>query len=91
MEGTIKQRIYNHKLSFANRNYSFNISLSFWCLKDMKISSTITWEIRKLAPDYNKTSRKCLLCLYEKLAIITYPLQNNLLNKKIRNSIQMQT
>ena len=34
--------------------------------------------------------KKCLLCLHEKLAIITYPSQNTLLNKKITNSFQMQ-
>ena len=39
----------------------------------MNISPTITWEILKVAPAYNKTSRKCLLCLNEKLAIITNP------------------
>ena len=49
--------------------------------KNMNISPTITWEILKLARAYNKTSRKCLLCLHEKLAIITYPSQNTLLNK----------
>ena len=83
-EGTIKQGIYNHKLSFTNWNYSSNTSLSSYIqhLKDMNISPTITWEILKLAPAYNKTSRKCLLCLHEKLAIITYLLQNTLLNKK---------
>ena len=41
----------------------------------------------KLAPAYNKTSRKYLLCLHEKLAIMTVQSQN----KKFRNSIQMQT
>ena len=56
-EGTIKQRIYNHKLSLTNRNYSSNTSLSsyIWHLKDMSISPTITWEILKLATAYNKT------------------------------------
>ena len=34
---------------------------------------------------------KCLLCLHEKLAIITHPSQNTLLNKKIRYIIQMPT
>ena len=82
-EGTIKQRIYNNKLSFSNRNYSTNTSLSthIWHWKDINISPTITWEILKLAPTYIKT-KKCLLCLHEKLAIITHPSQNTLLNKK---------
>ena len=92
-ERTIKQIIDNHKLSFTNRNYSTNTSLSthIWRLKDMNISPTITFEILKLAPADNKISKTCLLCLHEKLAIITHPSQNTLLNKKIRNSIPMQT
>ena len=57
-EGTIKQGIYNRKLSFSNRNYSSNTFLSsyIWRQKDMNISPTITWEILKLASAYNKTS-----------------------------------
>ena len=82
-EGTIKQRIYNHKLSFKNRNYASNTSLSsyIWQLKDANISPTITWEILKQAQAYNKTLKKCLLYLHKKLPI-TYPSQNTLLNKK---------
>ena len=59
MEGTIKQRIYNNKLSFKNRNYSSNTSLFsyIWQLKDTNISPTISWEILKQAPAYNRTSR----------------------------------
>ena len=51
-EGIIKQRIYNHKLSFCDRKYSSNISLSLYPrhLKDTNISPTITWEMLKLAP-----------------------------------------
>ena len=55
----------------------------------MNISPNITWEILKLAPAYSQTY-KCILFLHEKLAIIIHPSQNILLNKKIRNSIQMQ-
>ena len=56
-EGTIKQRIYNHKLSFTNKNYSSNTSLSsyIWHLKDLNISITITREILQLEPAYSKT------------------------------------
>ena len=48
--GTIKKRMYNHKLSFTSRNYSTNTSLSthIWYLKDRNISPTITWEILKI-------------------------------------------
>ena len=56
-DGNIKQGTYNHKLSFTNRNYSTNTSLSThrWHLKGMNISPTITWEILELAPTCSKT------------------------------------
>ena len=83
MEGTIKQRIYNHKLCFTNRNYSTNTSLSthMWHLK--------TWISHPLHLGNTETNtcqqqdiKKYLLCLLKKLTIITHPLQNTLLNKK---------
>ena len=85
MESTIKQRIYNHKLSFKNRIYTSNTSLFsyIWQLKNTNISPTITWGILKQALAYSKTLKICLLCLNEKLAIITFPSQNTLLNKKL--------
>ena len=82
-EGTIKQGIYDHKLSFTNRNYSTNtfLSIHFWHLKDKYITHHHL--------GYTKTStclqqdiKKCLLCLHKKLAIITHPSQNTLLNKQ---------
>ena len=56
-EGTIKQGLYNHKLSFKNRNNASNTSLSsyVWQQKDTDIPPTITREILKQAPAYNKT------------------------------------
>ena len=59
IEGTFRQRAYNHKLSFINRNYSSNTSLSTltWDQKYMIISPTITLEILKLASTYSKTSK----------------------------------
>ena len=75
VEGTIKQTIHNHNLSFKYRNYASNTALSsyIWQRKDKNISPTITWEILKQAPAYNKTSKKCLLCLHEKSAITKHP------------------
>ena len=50
MEGILKPRIYARKLSFSNRSYSTNTSLSthIWHQKDMNISHTISREILKL-------------------------------------------
>ena len=36
----------------------------------------------KTAPTYNPKSKRCLLCLNEKLAIATFPKEKNLLNKR---------
>ena len=41
----------------------------------------ITWRIIKKCPPYNYNSRKCYLCLNEKLEIALYE-GENLLNKK---------
>ena len=86
-EGPIKQRIYNHKLSFKNWNYVSNTFLSsyIWQVKDTNVSPTITWEILKQAPAYNKIFKKYLLSRHEKLAIITYPSQDTLLNKNLKS------
>ena len=54
-----------------------------WNCKD-KIRQTpeISWKIVKSAPAYTNTSKRCVLCQEEKMAIITYPDQAKLLNKR---------
>ena len=85
MERTFKQRTYAHKLLFSNRKYSNNTTLSayIWKLKDRNITPSIIWEVIKSAPVYNKISQRCLLRCQEKVAIITHPLKNTLLNYNI--------
>ena len=85
-EGTWKQRSYQHKHTFNNRKQEHSTSLSkfVWSTKD-KNSNTppkISWSILKHAPAYSNTTKRCMLCLQEKLAIITYPEQHKLLNKR---------
>ena len=41
---------------------------------------TLKWSILKSVPGYWTISKKCLLCLYEKLKIINYPDQEKLLH-----------
>lgn len=83
-EGPFKMRNNNHNLSFNNRKYSNSTTLStyIWQQKDKNITPTISWEILKKAPAYNNITKKCLLCLHEKVAIISHKPQKNLLNKK---------
>ena len=44
--------------------------------------SNLKWSVLKYVPPYSNISKKCLLRLYEKLEIITYQNQKELLNKR---------
>ena len=84
-EGPWKQRSYQHKLSFNNRKYAHSTALSKYVWKNKKNNNQtpeITWSIKKSAPAYTNKSKRCLLCLQEKMAIITFPEQEKLLNQK---------
>ena len=78
-----KQRFYNHKKSFKNKWYSNETTLSkyFWDIKEKynEIPS-LKWSIHKRVPSYFNLSKRCLLCLHEKLEILNYPNQDQLLN-----------
>ena len=82
-EGTFKQRYTQHKLSFRNRNYSNSTELSkhIWTLKDSNTNFTINWSILASAPAYSNKSKRCHLCLTEKLYLIRAKKQS-LLNKR---------
>ena len=83
--GEWKSRYANHKKSFNHRTYSKDTKLSqyVWSLKDKNIQSpTIRWSIIKTAPSYSNTSKKCPLCLNEKLGIIRYKDSMELLNRR---------
>ena len=43
---------------------------------------SLKWSIVKKVPTYSNITKKCLLCLYEKLEIINYPNPQELLNKR---------
>ena len=54
-----------------------------WELTETSNSSpTLAWSISKKVTSYFNISKKCLLCLHEKLEIINYPRPEELLNKK---------
>jgi len=71
-EGTFKQRYTQHKLSFRNRNFSDSTKLSkhIWTLKDSNTNFTINWSILATAPAYSNKTKRCHLCLTEKLYLI---------------------
>ena len=82
-EGTFKQRLSQHKLTFKHRKYTNSTELSkyIWQLRDKKQDYDIKWTIISHARSYSNISKRCDLCLTEKLMIIkANPKQ--LLNKK---------
>ena len=74
-EGEWKQRYYSHTQSFRNARHKSETALSMylWELKE-KTSEIpkLTWSILKIVTEYSNISKRCLLCLHEKLYIATY-------------------
>ena len=60
---------------------STELSKDIWQLKDININFTTKWSIIARARPYNNSSKRCDLCLAEKLYIIKHS-NNNLLNKR---------
>ena len=84
-EGDFKKRFYNHRKSFNNEGSSTDTTVSKYIreLKETSNSSpTLAWSIAEKVPPYSNISKKCLLCLHQKLEIINYPRPEELLNKR---------
>ena len=60
---------------------STELSKYIWQLKDNSVNFNIKWSIIARARPYNNTTKRCDLCLTEKLMIIKFS-SNNLLNKR---------
>jgi len=82
-ETPFKTRYSNHLQSFKNQKYRNATALSkeFWKLKETGANPTISWNIIKRAHSYRSGSKRCNLCLEEKVAILQADPQN-LLNKR---------
>ena len=82
-EPKFKARYGNHKKSFNHRKYMKESELSkeVWKLKGENANYTITWRVIKQYAAYNQNTKRCPLCLNEKLAIIEHD-GKNLLNKR---------
>ena len=77
-------RYRNHVKSFKHKKYAKETTLSkyVWKLKEQGKEPSYTWSIVKSVPKYSNQTKRCPLCLYEKLTIITYENQDELLNKR---------
>ena len=77
-----KKRLGNHILSFNNRQYAkCEIAKEVWRIKDEGGVFNIVWRIIGHAPAYNPTSKRCSLCLSEKL-YIAENINGNLINHR---------
>ena len=95
-EFKFKWRYANHRKSFKNRNYKTGTELpnEVWKLKKQKKNADISWEILGIHQLYDTSTKRCMLCLNEKLAIALHK-EGNMLNKcteiisKCRHSIKV--
>ena len=72
-EGTFKARYTQHQHSFRNENRKTATALSayIWTLKEKNITHHVSWKIARRASTYRCGTRRCDLCLTEKLIIAT--------------------
>ena len=84
-EGDFKKSYHNQTKSFRNKQYTKDASLSefSWEIKGKhQQNPTLKWSIVKRASAYSNITKKCFLCLNEKLEIINYPHPEEFLNKR---------
>ena len=82
-ETAFKLRYANHKKTFNNIKYQTDTELSneYWNIISANKTSSISWEILGTHKSYNQSSKRCLLCLNEKLTIALHG-DDNMLNKR---------
>ena len=82
-EGTFKHRFSQHKATFKRRKYTNSAELSkyIWKLRDSNQDFKIKWTIISRGRPYKNISKRCDLCLMEKLMIITAN-PDRILNKR---------
>ena len=84
-KGEWKIRHRQHKTSFKHESHKNDTRLAshVWEMREkLDETPTLKWSIIKTAPTYNNRSKRCILCLNEKLAIATFSDEMNLLNKR---------
>ena len=71
-EPPFKYRLRNHQQSFRNvaRQSDTNLAKYVWSLKEKNLQWDIKWDIAKQCSPYKCGSRRCGLCLTEKLEIL---------------------
>ena len=80
---TFKERLKEHKKSFNNKKLMNETELSkeIWKIKARGGTPKVKWKILRKAKSYNPQSKRCLLCITEKLAIAEHE-GRDMLNKR---------
>ena len=81
-KGEWRSCLYNQNLSFKHKRYSHETTFSsyIWHLESVSSETpNLKWSVLRCVPPYSNISKKCFLCLYEKLEIVTYQTQKELL------------
>ena len=83
-EPKFKLRHGDHKKAFNHHQFRKNMELSkeVWNVKDKNATFNIKWNVVKQYRAYKPVSKRCMLYLNEKLAILKNE-GNNLLNKRM--------
>ena len=82
-EGELKkQRYYHHVKYFKNKFYANSTTVSSYIWEMKNVAPTLTWEVLRTTKTYPSITKRCSLCLHEKLVIITYPYPDELLNRR---------
>ena len=78
-----KQRYANHIKSFRHEKHQSNTELSneLWIIKHNNYTPNIVWEILRKHHTYSPNTKRCSLCLNEKLEIARHK-GRNLVNKR---------
>ena len=82
-ESTFKQRFTQHKSTLTHKKHQNSTELSkyVWQLKDKSTEHDVNWSIATQATAYTNKTKRCNLCLTEKLHIINAD-KTHLLNRR---------
>ena len=78
----VRWRVHEHSFTNVNRKNDTKLAKYMWQVKEKSENAEITWSILKQIPSYSNKTKKCPLCLHEKLAIVTHENEKELLNKR---------
>ena len=82
-EPEFKVRFKNHEKAFKHTQYRNDCALSieYWRIKEKGGTPKVKWKLIRKCPGYNPQSKRCILCLSEKLEIAEYE-GDDMLNKR---------